>query len=96
MSKRKCNAAVQLRQLKISHQQFKRSLDEQLMAFNDQLYNQQQAYIFYSRSILALAQEEEEPELWGIGALVAERRLRQAAEQLTQQLQEIRQFAKLH
>ena len=96
MSKRKCNAGHRLRQLKISHQQFKQSLSDRLMVFDDQLYNQQQAYVFYSRSLLSLAQEEEEPNLWMIGALVLERRLRQESENLTQQLQAIRQFVKRH
>ncbi|ODS22423.1 hypothetical protein AB835_14245 [Candidatus Endobugula sertula] len=96
MSKQKCNSAARLRQLKSAHQQFRQSLNERLMAFDDLLYNQQQAYTFYSRAMLALAQEEEEPSLWVIGALVFDRRLRQESENLTHQLQEIRQFAKLH
>jgi len=96
MAKRKSKAGCRLRQLKSTHQQFRQSLSDQLMIFDDQLYNQQQAYVFYSRSLLSLAQEEEEPSLWMIGALVLERRLRQESENLTQQLQAIRQFVKRH
>jgi len=87
MSKRKTS---QLHRLKISHKKFKRALSSRLITLEEQLYNQFQGQQFYSRAVLALAQEGDEVDMWVIGALVFERQLRAEAKVLTQQLSIIR------
>lgn len=86
MSKRK---APQLYQLKASHKRFKRAISSRLITLEERLYNQFQGQQFYSRAMLALAQEGDEADIWIIGALVFERQLRAEAEELTQQLSTI-------
>jgi len=92
MGKRNTKAGRRLRQLKSSHRRFKQRLSSELIQLEELVYNQCQAYQFLARSVLALAEAEEEPDVWIIGALVSERQLRQQTTQLTEQIQHTRQW----
>ena len=93
MSKRKCNSAARLRQIKKSHHHFKGELSTRLSALDDSVYNLTQGQLFYQQCLISLATSEDDPAYWEIGALVIHRQLREASEQVLQQLTELRQWA---
>ena len=82
MAKRKSKATRQLRQF----QRVKRELSAKLTQLDDDLYNLLQSHQFYQQAVIALIEENTEPEYWMIGALTTQRWLMQSGEQLLSQL----------
>lgn len=90
MSKRKSKATHQQRQF------YKRNnhLRAKLTQLDDDLYNLLQSHLFYQQSMMALTEEQVEPEGWLIGALVTHRWLRQQGETLMTELVSVKQSLK--
>ncbi|ODS22802.1 hypothetical protein AB835_12285 [Candidatus Endobugula sertula] len=82
MSKRKSKATQQLRQF----QRVKKELSAKLTQLDDDLYNLLQSHQFYQQAVIALVEENTEPEYWVIEALTTQRWLRQSGEQLINRL----------
>ena len=87
MAKRKSKATQQLRQF----QRAKRELSAKLTQLDDDLYNLLQSHQFYQQAVIALVEENTEPDYWVIGALTTHRWLRQSGEQLLNQLTQAKQ-----
>jgi len=67
------------------------------MLFNtldDSLYNLTQGQLFYQQCLISIAASGDDSAYWEIGALVIHRQLREASEQVLQQLTELRQWVK--
>ena len=94
MSKRKCNSAARLRQIKKSHHHFKGELSTRLSTLNDSVYNLIQGELFYQQSLISLATSEDDTTYWEIGALVIHRQLRDTSEQVLQQPTKLQQWVK--
>ena len=97
MGKHKSKADYYLRQLKsLQHQQqaFHSELDDQLRLLDDQMFNLIQGQQFYQQSMVALTLMECTPESWLTGSQVVEQRLRCYGDEVVNQVEEIRQWAK--
>ena len=97
MAKHHHKAEDYLRQLKLlQHQQqaFHCALDDQLRLLDDQLFNLIQGKQFYQQALVALTLMEGTPESWLTGSQVVEQRLRCYSDQVVNQLEELRQWAK--
>ena len=97
MAKYHHKAGATLRQLKsLRHQQqaFHCALDDQLRLLDDQLFNVIQGQQFYQQALVALTLMECTPESWLTGSQVVEQRLRCYGNEVVNQLEEIRLWAK--
>ena len=97
MAKHHHKADHYLRQLKsLQHQQqaFHCALDDRLRLLDDQLFNVIQGQQFYQQALVALTLMECTPESWLTGSQVVEQRLRCYGDQVVDQLEELRQWAK--
>lgn len=75
-------------------QQFNRGnnhLRAKFTQLDDDLYNLLQSHLFYQQSMIALVEEQVEPDGWLIGALVTHRWLRQQGETLMTKLVSVKQ-----
>ena len=87
MSKRKSKATPQQRQFNCDNNHLRAKLTQ----LDDDLYNLLQSHLFYQQSMIALTEEQAEPEGWLIGALVTHRWLRQQGETLMTELIGVKQ-----
>jgi hypothetical protein len=58
------------------------TLQEQLAGLDDELHNLLQGHRFYEQAMVALVNDNTEPESWLIGAMVTQQLLQQSGEQL--------------
>ena len=93
----KTNARLRktLNQQQRQFQRVKKELSAKLTQLDDDLYNLLQSHQFYQQAVIALVEENTEPEYWVIGALTTQRCLRQSGEQLINQLSQARQQLQL-
>ena len=94
LTKRKSKVSYHLSQIKKSHHHFKGELRTRLSALDDSLYNLTQGQLFYQQSLISVAASGDDLACWEIGALVIHWQLREASEQVLQQLTELRQWVK--
>lgn len=97
MAKHHHKAEDYLRQLKsLQHQQqaFHCALDDRLRLLDDQFFNLIQGQQFYQQALVALTLMECTPESWLTGSQVVEQRLRCHGDEVVNQVEEIRQWAK--
>ena len=87
MAKRKSKATQQQRQFYQSNNHLRAKLTQ----LDDDLYNLLQSHLFYQQSMIALTEEQTEPEGWLIGALVMHRWLRQQGEAVMTELASVKQ-----
>ena len=89
-------AGKRLRKTKIIPQRqftrFKQTLNVRLTQLDDDLYNLLQGYTFLYRALVNMAADGSEPESWLTGAMVAQRWLQQSGRNLTEKLQQTRQW----
>jgi|GEM_PF-5157745 len=87
MAKRKSKASNPQQQFNCDNNHLRAKLTQ----LDDDLYNLLQSHLFYQQSMIALAENEVEPDYWLIGALTTHRWLRQQGDGLISKLTTIKQ-----
>ena len=95
MTKRNSTLGLRLRKTIKSHQQFKQSLNERLMVFDDQLHNLLASYRFYDCAIRHMTEPDhlEESDDWHFVLFLHQQYLQQQADKVMEELVSIKRLA---